>query len=98
MRYEWRDNDGVMHVTAWSKAVRNAMLRGGAEYQRQRALNQAADNWNKIFMLSTDSGLQRIKQAAGTRFDAHYQAELYNLSLSTFPHISWALGSQRNLL
>jgi ribonuclease HI len=22
MTYEWRDNDGVMHVTAWSKAVR----------------------------------------------------------------------------
>jgi len=66
MTYEWKDNDGVTHVIAWSKAVRNAMLRGDAEYQRQRALNQAADNWNKIFMLSTDSGLQRIKQAANT--------------------------------
>jgi hypothetical protein len=67
MTYEWRDNDGVTHVTAWSKSVRNAMLRGGAEYQRQRALNRAADNWNKTFMLSTNSGLQRIKQAANTR-------------------------------
>jgi hypothetical protein len=66
MTYEWRDNDGVMHVTAWSKAVRNATLRGGAEYQRQRALNRAANNWNKAFMLSTNSGLQRIKQAANT--------------------------------
>ena len=64
--YEWRDNDGVMHVTAWSKAVRNAMHRGGAEHQMQRALNRAVDNWIKIFMSSTDSGLQRIKQAANT--------------------------------
>jgi hypothetical protein len=42
------------------------MLRGGAEYQMQRALNRAVDNWIKIFMSSTDSGLQRIKQAANT--------------------------------
>jgi ribonuclease HI len=66
MAYEWRDNHCVMHVTAWSKAVRNAMLRGGAEHQMQRALNRAVDNWIKIFMSSTDSGLQRIKQAANT--------------------------------
>jgi hypothetical protein len=66
MTYEWRDNDGVMHVTAWSKTLRNAMLRGGAEYQRQKALNRAANNWNKAFMISTNSGLQRIKQAANT--------------------------------
>jgi hypothetical protein len=46
MTYEWSDNDGVKHVTAWSKAVRNAMLRGGAEFQRQKALNRAANNWN----------------------------------------------------
>jgi len=66
MTYEWRDNDGVTHVTAWSKAVRSAMLRGGTEYQMQRALNRAVDNWIKIFMRSTDSGLQRIKQATNT--------------------------------
>jgi hypothetical protein len=66
MTYEWRDHDGVMHVTAWSKAVRNAMLRGVAEHQMQRSLNRAVDNWIKIFMSSTDSGLQRIKQAANT--------------------------------
>jgi ribonuclease HI len=24
MTYEWEDSDGVQHVTAWSKAVRNA--------------------------------------------------------------------------
>ena len=39
MTYEWRDNDGVKHVTAWSKAVRSAMFRGDNEYQMQRALN-----------------------------------------------------------
>ncbi len=39
MTYEWRDNDGVKHVTAWSKAVRSAMLRGDNEYQMQRVLN-----------------------------------------------------------
>ncbi len=66
MTYEWRDNDGVTHVTAWSKAVRSAMLRGGAKYQMQRALNRAVDNWIKIFMRSTDSGLQRNKQATNT--------------------------------
>jgi hypothetical protein len=45
--YEWKDNDGVKHVTSWSKAFRSAMLRGGAEYQMQRALNRAVDNWIK---------------------------------------------------
>jgi hypothetical protein len=35
MTYEWEDSNGVRQVTAWSKAVRNAMLRGGAEYQMQ---------------------------------------------------------------
>jgi len=39
MTNEWSDNDGVKHVTAWSKAVRNAMLKGGAKFQRQKALN-----------------------------------------------------------
>jgi ribonuclease HI len=31
MTYEWSDN-GVKHVTAWSKAVRDAILKGGAEF------------------------------------------------------------------
>ena len=44
MTYEWNDSDGVQHVTAWSKAVRNAMLRGGAEYHRQRVLDRAGTN------------------------------------------------------
>ena len=49
MTYEWTDKDGVKHVTAWSKAVRNAMLQGGAEFHRQQALNLAACKWRKTF-------------------------------------------------
>jgi ribonuclease HI len=59
MTYEWSDNEGVKHVTAWSKAVRNAMLRGGAEFQKQKALNRAANNWNRVSLRSTDIGLHR---------------------------------------
>jgi hypothetical protein len=44
MTYEWHDN-GVKHVPTWSKAVRDAMLKGGAEFERQKALNRAAGNW-----------------------------------------------------
>ena len=64
MTYEWEDSNGVQHVTAWSKAVRNAMLRGGAEYQRQRVLDRAGTNWNKNFLLSADVGRQSIRQSA----------------------------------
>ena len=63
MTYEW-DSDGVQHVTAWSKAVRNAMLRGGAEHHRQKALDRAGTNWNKNFLISTDVGLRSIRQTA----------------------------------
>jgi hypothetical protein len=66
MTYNWNDNDGVKHVTAWSKAVRNTMVGGGAEFQRQKALNQLTNNWNKAFLCSTDIGLHRIGQAAST--------------------------------
>jgi hypothetical protein len=71
MTYEWNDSDGVQHVTAWSKAVRNAMLRGGAEHQRQKALDRAGTNWNKNFLISTYVGLQIIRQtaSAGTQSD-----------------------------
>ena len=65
MTYEWNDNNGVKNVTAWSKAVRNAMIRGGAEFQRQKALNQAENNW-KTFLGSTDIGLHRIWQEVST--------------------------------
>ena len=64
--YEWSESDGVKHVTAWSKAVRNAMLRGGLQFQRQKALNRAAANWNKAFLSSTDTGLHSIGQVACT--------------------------------
>jgi hypothetical protein len=74
MTYEWNDSDGVQHVTAWSKAVRNAMLRGGAEYQRQKALDRAGTNWNKTFLISTDVGLRSIRQTAS----AGAQSDLMN--------------------
>ena len=32
MTYEWSVNNGVKQTTAWSKKVRKAMVRGGAEY------------------------------------------------------------------
>jgi hypothetical protein len=56
MQYEWIDNEGVKHMRVWSKAVRNATLRGGAEFQRQKALNRAANNWNRVFLRSTYIG------------------------------------------
>ena len=65
MTYEWQDNDGIKHVTTWMKAVPNAMIRGGAEFHRQKALNQAENNW-KGFMGSTETGLHRIGQVAST--------------------------------
>jgi len=65
MTYEWQDNNAVKHVTTWTKSFRNAMIRGGAEFHRQKALNQAGNNW-KGFMGSTDTGLHRIRQAAST--------------------------------
>ena len=43
-------------MTAWSKAVRDAMLKGGAEFQRQKVLNRAAGNWSKEFLRTTDIG------------------------------------------
>ncbi len=64
MTYEWEDSSGVQHVTAWSKAVRNAMLRGGAEHQVQRVLDRAGSNWNKNFPLFTEAGRQNIRQSA----------------------------------
>ena len=53
MLYTWQDKD-VKRVSTWSKAVRMAMLKGGAEFQRQKVLNRAAGNWNKEFLRTTD--------------------------------------------
>ncbi len=81
MTYEWEDSDGVQHVTAWSKAVRNAMLRGGAEYQRQRVLDRAGTNWNKNFLISAYVG----KASAGVQSDLRVAAatgsELHEICL-----------------
>jgi hypothetical protein len=65
MTYEWSDN-GVNRVTARSKAVRDAMLKGGAEFQSQKALNRAVGNWSKEFLRTTDIGSARIRQVACT--------------------------------
>jgi hypothetical protein len=65
MTYKWSDN-GVKRVTVWSKAVRDAMLKGGAEFQRQKILNLAAGNWSKEVLRTTDIGSARIRQVACT--------------------------------
>ena len=64
MTYEWSDNNGVKQTTAWSKTVRKAMVRGGAEYQVQEAMNHAVINWSKTFLRDTNAGLHSIGQAA----------------------------------
>jgi hypothetical protein len=62
--YEWTDK-GVKRVSAWSKAVRTAMLQGGAEFQRQRVLAKAASKWIKELLRTADTGWERVRQAAG---------------------------------
>jgi len=64
MTYEWSDSNGVKQTTAWSKAVRKAMVRGGAEYQVQEATNHAVTNWRKTFLRDTNAGLHSISHAA----------------------------------
>jgi hypothetical protein len=56
MTYEWSDSNGVKQTTAWSKAVRKAMVRGGAEYQVQEAMNHVVINWSKTFLRDTNAG------------------------------------------
>jgi len=60
MMYTWQDK-GVQRVSTWSKSVRKAMLKGDAEFQRQKAVNRAAGNWNKEFLRTTDKGVARIR-------------------------------------
>jgi hypothetical protein len=52
----------MKRVTEWSKAVRDAMLKGGAEFQRQKVLNRAVGNCSKEFLRTTDIGSARIRQ------------------------------------
>ena len=40
------------------------MVRGGAEYQVQEAMNHAVTNWGKTFLRDTNAGLCSISQAA----------------------------------
>ena len=64
MTYEWSDSNGVKQTTAWSKEVRKAMVRGGAEYQVQEAMNRVVANWGKMFLRDTNAGLRNISQTA----------------------------------
>ena len=51
-------------MSAWSKAVGQAMLQGGAEFQR-RVLAKASSNWSKEILRTTDAGWARVQQEAG---------------------------------
>ena len=53
-------------MSTWLKTVRIAMIKGGAEFQRQKVLKRAAGNWNKEFLLTTDKGVARIRKVACT--------------------------------
>jgi hypothetical protein len=64
MTYEWSDNNGVKQTTAWSKTVRKAMVRGGAEYQVQEAMNHAVINWSKTYKNATQAHKQTHKHAS----------------------------------
>jgi len=64
--HEWLDK-GLKRVSKWSKAVRKAILQGGAEFQRQRVLTRAASNWIKESLRTTDTGWVRVWQAQGSQ-------------------------------
>jgi len=74
MMYTWQEK-GVKRVFRWSKAVRKAMLKGGAELQRQKVLNRAAGNWNKEFLHTTDKGMARIRQVACTGIKCDFNGQ-----------------------
>jgi hypothetical protein len=40
------------------------MVRGGAEFQVQEAMNHTVTNWYKTFLRDTNAGLRSIRQAA----------------------------------
>jgi ribonuclease HI len=65
MTYEWQDNDGMKHVTTWTKAVRNAMIRGGAEFHRQHCLKPRITGkvpWALPTLDCTESGKRRAQE------------------------------------
>ena len=63
--------------SAWSKAVKSKVRDaiGGAEFQRQKVLTNAAGNWSKEFLRTTAAGLAQVWQAActGVKRDSHPQ-------------------------
>jgi ribonuclease HI len=61
MTYEWYDK-GVKRKSAWSKAVRYAMRKGGTEFRRQKVLTKTAGNRSKGFLRTTDAGWAQIRQ------------------------------------
>jgi hypothetical protein len=65
MTYEWYDKC-VKRKSAWSKAVRYAMRKGGTEFRRQKVLTKAAGNWSKEFIRTTDAGWAQVRRAACT--------------------------------
>jgi hypothetical protein len=74
-------------VTAWSKAVRDAMLKGGAEFQRQKVLNRAAGNWSKDFLRTTDIGLARIRQVACTGIKFDFMTRQHTLGVGMYARV-----------
>jgi hypothetical protein len=42
-------------TSTWSQAVRNAMRKGGAEFQRQKLLIKVAGKWSKEHLRITDA-------------------------------------------
>ena len=70
MTYECKGatRDAYLRST-WSKAVKSKVRDaiGGAEFQRQKVLTNAAGNWSKEFLRTTAAGLAQVRQAACTR-------------------------------
>ncbi len=55
---------GVTRTSTWSQAVRNAVRKVGAEFQRQKVLIKAAAKRSKQHLRIPDAGLTQILQAA----------------------------------
>jgi hypothetical protein len=106
MTYEFSDSNGVKQTTAWSKAVRKAMVRGGAEYQVQEAMNRAVTNWGKTFLRDTNAGLRNISQAASmgvqsrcwlvlSLLHACFSSRFFEHDMEQLKHIADTLGGEQ---
>jgi hypothetical protein len=54
--------------STWSKAVRNAMRKGGAEFLIQKVLTKAAGNWSKELLPTTNTGWEQVRQTASPEY------------------------------